>query len=163
MVTYTQQPPTDLSCSPYATHLDPPEIFVRYGCQAVSTVPLEDFKITWYRESLDGNVENLGCPLVHLNYPTRQRCLLDIIGEIEPGMYWCVASYTVEGEIRTLERSNVGHIERPTAYVGLPRCDGAISEEVSRCGDNPIITTTTQSELLLLTDTRKDLIMLLLI
>ena len=142
MVTYTEQPPTELSCNPYAMHLDPPEIFLRYGCRADSTVPLENFKITWFRESLEGTIEDMGCPVVHLNTPAMQRCLIDVIGESEPGMYWCIASYTVEGEVRMLERSNIGHIERPTAYVGLPQCDGTNSETVTTCGDIPLSVTT---------------------
>lgn len=135
MVTYTEQPPTALECNPYALHLEPAEIFTRYGCRAESTVALEDFKITWFRESLDGTVEELGCPFIHIDTPTLQRCLLDIVEESNPGLYWCVASYTVKGYVQMLERSNVGHIERITAYAGLPQCDGTNSIRSPNCAD----------------------------
>ncbi len=91
--------------------------------------------LTWYRESSDGTIEELGCPFEHIDTPTLQRCLLDVLGETETASYWCVASYTIDGTVQTLERSNVVEIERMSAYTGLPQCDGTIVEMVSTCAD----------------------------
>ena len=102
-------------------------------------MPLDNFRITWFRESLDGSIQELQCSVIHLNTPMLQRCLLDITGDTEPANYWCQASYTVEGIPQVLARSNEASIERPAFYSNLPRCDGTNSVMITTCADQSAI------------------------
>ena len=135
-IKYTEQPPSELSCNPYLLYLDPPQVHLRYACNAESNVPIQGFTLTWFRlYPNQRGIEEIGCPGHHINTSTRQRCILDLIGDISPAAYFCQARHIVNGSYESLMRSNIAYVHEYSVYSGSV-CTGTNSVMIEMCADN---------------------------
>ena len=132
---YVEQPPDDLHCQPYDTLLDPTFVHLSMACEAMSAEE-RNFSLHWIRELPNGECEDLGCPVHHIDTPTQQRCLLRLAGQDPPAKYWCEVKYdTCSGEAPM--RSNVFRLEPFYEYHG-GQCETTQSDMKKTCADPTI-------------------------